>query len=561
MKTKVSLLVSLLILSLCCIADKGEDLTSKTSQKESIRILCSPEMYKLTSRWTSAYASQESGQQIELVINNDNLINTEEAGLLRFISSNDLYDHDFEKHWQIVVGREIIVPIINSKNPNLDLLLKHGITTEQFAQIFNSSEAQTWESFLPEGKSAPIHLYMVNDETVKIGVSRFVNEINISRKQIKSGDHMEIISAIQNDPNAIGFCKIADIMDARNQSLIDNISLLPIDKNGNRMIDAVENIYSDVPAFMRGVWIGKFPRTLVNKIYAASDARPAVDAEAAFLKWVLIDGQQILNSTGYSLLENSELQSQLDKLTPVNIKLTPQNTFLSPSVIFLITFALLLAFSIFLTAVIRGFRNRTSDSITENELNSIGFDEKKLAIPMGLYFDKTHIWAFMEKDGKVTVGMDDFLQHITGPITRIMLKNQGEQVKKGDILFTIMQQGKHLHLYAPVSGTIKQINESLINHAGYLNTSPFSEGWVYKLEPAGWLKDIQLLIVAGTYKNWISHEMTRVKDFLTMTLKPESLEYAHVVLQDGGTLKDNVLAEFGPEVWEDFQTKFLDIYK
>ena len=39
------------------------------------------------------------------------------------------------------------------------------------------------------------------------------------------------------------------------------------------------------------------------------------------------------------------------------------------------------------------------------------------------------------------------------------------------------------------------------------------------------------------------------------------MEYAHVVLQDGGSIHDNILAEFGPEVWEDFQTNFIDSSK
>ena len=38
-------------------------------------------------------------------------------------------------------------------------------------------------------------------------------------------------------------------------------------------------------------------------------------------------------------------------------------------------------------------------------------------------------------------------------------------------------------------------------------------------------------------------------------------EYAHVVLQDGGVIKEGVLSDFGPEVWEDFQSNFLDTYK
>jgi hypothetical protein len=39
------------------------------------------------------------------------------------------------------------------------------------------------------------------------------------------------------------------------------------------------------------------------------------------------------------------------------------------------------------------------------------------------------------------------------------------------------------------------------------------------------------------------------------------MDYAQVVLQDGGELKNNLLEEFGPEVWEDFQSKFIDVNK
>jgi hypothetical protein len=69
------------------------------------------------------------------------------------------------------------------------------------------------------------------------------------------------------------------------------------------------------------------------------------------------------------------------------------------------------------------------------------------------------------------------------------------------------------------------------------------------------------LDMAEKYKLWLTNEFSRIKDFLAATLKPDSPEYAYVVLQDGGVLKDNILADFGPEVWEDFQTNFLDTYK
>jgi hypothetical protein len=52
--------------------------------------------------------------------------------------------------------------------------------------------------------------------------------------------------------------------------------------------------------------------------------------------------------------------------------------------------------------------------------------------------------------------------------------------------------------------------------------------------------------------------LSRLKEFLTSIIKPESIEYAPI-LQDGGELKDGLLSDLGPEVWEDFQTNFIDL--
>ena len=194
-------------------------------------------------------------------------------------------------------------------------------------------------------------------------------------------------------------------------------------------------------------------------------------------------------------------------------------------------------------------------------VHSRGFYENAVVVPQGLYFYKTHTWAFMEKDGTVTIGIDDFLQHITGPITRIEMKNPGEKIKKGDMLFSIIQSGKQLNLYAHVSGTIKKQNEALIMNSSYLNSSPYSKGWVYMIEPSSWFKEIQFLDMAEKYSRWLDTEFQRVKDFLAATLKYDNIEYTHIVLQDGGVLKDAVLSDFGPKIWEDFQTNFLDKYK
>jgi glycine cleavage system H lipoate-binding protein len=202
-------------------------------------------------------------------------------------------------------------------------------------------------------------------------------------------------------------------------------------------------------------------------------------------------------------------------------------------------------------------RKKAAVQIDSNVFHSV-FNENSLVVPAGLYFDKTHTWAFMEQNGSVKVGIDDFLQHITGNITRIKMKNKGEKVKKGEQILSIIQNGKQLNLYSPVSGIIIEHNKKLETNSSVLNSSPYNDGWVYKIEPTNWLRENQLLFMADKHRQFIKNEFTRLKEFLTVTLKSDTEKYPWLVLQDGGELRDGVLSDLGPEVWEDFQTNYID---
>lgn len=193
-----------------------------------------------------------------------------------------------------------------------------------------------------------------------------------------------------------------------------------------------------------------------------------------------------------------------------------------------------------------------------SEVSSVIFNESSVSVPGGLYFDKTHTWAFMEKNGDVKIGIDDFLLHITGSLSRVKMKNNGEKLQKGEPAITIIQSGKQLTINAPVSGTVKFKNNQLTEDCTLVNSSPYYNGWVYTIVPSDWLSDIRLLIMAEKYKEWLKNEFTRLKDFLSVVKLKSNAESARIMLQDGGELKVNVLADMGPEVWEEFQAKFIN---
>jgi glycine cleavage system H lipoate-binding protein len=217
--------------------------------------------------------------------------------------------------------------------------------------------------------------------------------------------------------------------------------------------------------------------------------------------------------------------------------------------------------SITIDAVIRNNRQKRLKAKVVNEDSFRVFNEASVSIPNGIYFDKTHTWAFMEKTGAVKIGVDDFLLHLTGKINKIKMKEPGEKILKGEPAFSIIQDGKQLVINAPVSGVVKTINKELTNDPGLLNTSTFNEGWVYTIEPSNWIRETQFLFMAETYKEWLKKEFIRVKDFFATVINRNNAEYSPVILQEGGELKENVLKEMNPEVWEEFQKSFINSSK
>jgi len=565
MKTRICLLIGILMLTYSNLISKEVKTEVSPSREASINVFTTPELYSLTLKWADEFGSKNPSLKINVLKSSENEISAtlKNGNGIGFIADESFASVNKQPNWNMIVGRDVIVPVMNRKNPFRDQISRKGLTAEGIAQILENPEKQLWGIVAgnPQNiQDLAINYYTMNDVTINSDVAGFLKSNRPTPQAIKTADAQEMISAIQKDPNGFGFCRLIQVIDPQNQNLAENINLVPIDKNGNGRIDYMENIYENLQAFSRGIWIGKYPKSLTGNIYSVASSKPQDKAELAFLSWVLTDGQQYLSASGFSDLALIERKSQLDKINePINLPVAPANGFSSVLKIILLAIFTLVLITIAADAVIRRIKaGKEAISTIHSTVTSV-FDDNSVIVPKGLYFDKTHTWAFMKKDGTVKIGLDDFLQHITGRVTRIEMKKPGEKIKKGECLFTINQKGKQLKIYSPVSGTISTHNESLLKAAYLINDSPYTDGWIYTIEPTNWLLEIQFMNMAEKYQTWLKDEFMRLKDFFATTLRLTNPEYAMVTLQDGGAMKDNILEEFGPEVWDDFQTKFIDI--
>ena len=526
---------------------------------DSLKVLATPDLYNLSTKWAEEYNRQFPGVNISVI----NATDLEKAGdlikkgTIGFVSNEFYSELKNESFWNLVIGRDVIVPVINAKNPFLDEINQHGISPQVLSVFVKNADYRNWNDLLKNGKTLKVDYYCIDDKSSIASLSDFLKTDGSIIAGRNAGSAAEVVSAIQKNPYAIGFCKLINILDLENQTMVDNIRLLPIDRNGNGLIDYNEKIYDDVNDFSRGVWIGKYPKALFSNIYTVAKGQPENISEVAFIKWVLTDGQKYLSGNGYSDLLVSERQSSADKLYNARIYAGASNgeKNLLKTLTFIIATVILI--SLIANSVARQRKRRKAVVKITGSPDHTLLDENSLIIPKGIYFDKTHTWAFLEENGVVKVGIDDFLQHITGKITRIKMKDPGKKVKKGEQILSIIQNGKQLNLYAPISGTIVEQNISLDTNSSSLNSSPYKDGWIYRIEPSNWGRESQLLFMADKQREFIKKEFSRLKDFLMTALSGDP-KYAYVLLQDGGEISDGVLSEMSPQIWEDFQTNFID---
>ncbi|MCK9411127.1 MAG: hypothetical protein M0Q53_02425 [Prolixibacteraceae bacterium] len=529
---------------------------SVQSMTNAAKISSSPELYNLAQNWVKDYNAANPSSMISLEKIATGKAETAENLIL--VSDENTPALTNSSNWNMVVARDIIVPIISARNPMLSQLTQIGLSDDKFAMLFKGNETKNWSTCVPNGQNIPVQIYLSNNQNLLKSLESFTNSSLATDNVKRLNSSAELISAVQNDQFSIGFCKLSDLTSLNIFDGTEKIRLLPVDKNGNGRLDNFENIYGSLEEFTHGVWIGKYPNALCNNIYAVSALRPTQKSDLAFLTWVLGEGQKSLNSIGYCDLTGIEKESNIASLMGNSLDRSslPSMVTSPKSWPVIVTIAGLLV----LFLVIFFYNKSNAGTVAVDPHIQLGplMIEKVLDVPKGLYFDKTHTWAFMEQDGNVRVGIDDFLQHITGKLTRIKMKEAGEIIRKGETIMTIIQEGKQLNIYAPISGTIIAQNVSLLADSGIINSSPFFKGWVYQIEPKNWLREVQFMFMGDKYAEWLKDEFIRLKDFIATIVRTNNLVYEHVVLQDGGELTDNVLAEMDPKVWEDFQTQFID---
>ena len=524
---------------------------SRRNTVNEVRVSAVPETQALTSSWVESFRLDNPEAGINMVAGDES-----ESADISIISDRTPGFDSKRDYWKIVVGRDVLVPVMDASDPYLESVLERGISPAEYASILTSDGKYSWGTMPGTGNRITVSAVIPEDDAALNAISAFagIDPAMVRAVRLSAGDE---IAAMDRKPGTIVFCRLADISTGTGTDFINGIIVIPVDINGNGRSDYFEQFYESFESFTRGVYIGKFPKSLCSNIYAVAPSVPAAGAPTEFVSYILADGQRLIALSGFTALAQGEGAARREALATASTAVIAGNE----KPVFR-AWLWVLAIITAVSAVAWMIYGLTRAGASEEEPLLIriptAFSPKSLVTPAGILYDRGHAWSFREKDGTVKVGIDDFLQHLTGSITRINMKVAGDKISKGEHLMSIVQNGKKLDIHSPVSGTIIGRNELLTYDTTILHSSPYDNGWVYSVEPDNWENESRLMSAAGKYAEFLREEFSRIKDFLAGMPGVNEARLACVVLQDGGELREGLLEEFGPEIWEEFQMRFID---
>jgi glycine cleavage system H protein len=103
------------------------------------------------------------------------------------------------------------------------------------------------------------------------------------------------------------------------------------------------------------------------------------------------------------------------------------------------------------------------------------------SIPDNVSYTKEHEWVSIDAS-IFTMGITDYAQAALGDIVYVQLPKVGEKVTAGAVCGEVESTKSVSDIYAPVSGVVVEINQSLSDSPETINVDPYGQGWLVKIE-------------------------------------------------------------------------------
>lgn len=127
-----------------------------------------------------------------------------------------------------------------------------------------------------------------------------------------------------------------------------------------------------------------------------------------------------------------------------------------------------------------------------------------MTLPTDLRYTSSHEWVRTEPDGSVLVGITDFAQDALGDLVYLELPLVGKSFAAEQVIAVVESVKAASDIYAPVAGSVVEVNEALKNKPEELNRDAYA-AWLFRLRPQD-AADVGRLLDAASYQKQIDSE-------------------------------------------------------
>jgi glycine cleavage system H protein len=120
------------------------------------------------------------------------------------------------------------------------------------------------------------------------------------------------------------------------------------------------------------------------------------------------------------------------------------------------------------------------------------------SVPDDLLYTGEHEWAKVEGN-RVRIGVTDYASKTLNDVVYVTLPKVGDKVTQLKPVGTVESIKAVSELYAPLSGTVAEVNVELTTHPELVNKSPYSEGWLFELVPSDFDSERSKILDAKAY--------------------------------------------------------------